>query len=444
MTISELRNSLPDGPIQLSNARVPAALVKIESQAVLVNEDNLALVDIDIKDGLINAISPAGNKLQQTSNQADPITIVDLDQGQVWPCFVDCHTHLDKSHIGARRRNPDGTLDGAIRSEILDQEQKWSDDDLHKRMEFALQCAFAHGTQAIRTHLCSGVSLRDRTWGIFGELRSAWSDRIDLQAVSILDINECSGAEGTQLANFVAERGGVLGCAIIGSHNQKLPALLDHLMSLAAERSLALDFHADENGDPDSGALREIALAALRNRFDGNILVGHCCSLAKQSPDDINSTLDLVAESNLSIVSLPLTNLYLQDRNPGVTPRWRGITCLQEIAQRDIDLAFASDNCRDLFNCFGDYDLHQVFSSAVLTGHLDLDIGRWPASVNRTPAKIMGTKNNSCIAVGSPADLILFAERSFGELLARSAIDRLVLRNGAPIDASPPDFRDLD
>ena len=64
MTISELRTSLPDGPIRLSNAHVPAALVTIESKSVLVNADDLALVDIDIRDGMITTIVPAGDERQ--------------------------------------------------------------------------------------------------------------------------------------------------------------------------------------------------------------------------------------------------------------------------------------------------------------------------------------------------------------------------------------------
>ena len=34
--------------------------------------------------------------------------------------------------------------------------------------------------------------------------------------------------------------------------------------------------------------------------------------------------------------------------------------------------------------------------------------------------------------------------RSFSELLARPQGDRLVIRNGAPIDTTLPDYRDLD
>ena len=55
----------------------------------------------------------------------------------------------------------------------------------------------------------------------------------------------------------------------------------------------------------------------------------------------------------------------------------------------------------------------------------------------------MGVPHAAGIEVSTPADLILFAERSFGELVSRSAADRVVLRNGRPIDARLPDYRDL-
>jgi cytosine deaminase len=44
---------------------------------------------------------------------------------------------------------------------------------------------------------------------------------------------------------------------------------------------------------------------------------GHCCSLAVQDESEADRTMDLVAEAGLTVVSLPLCNLYLQDRNAG-------------------------------------------------------------------------------------------------------------------------------
>ena len=36
---------------------------------------------------------------------------------------------------------------------MADREANWSRDDVAKRMDFALRCAFAQGTGALRTHM---------------------------------------------------------------------------------------------------------------------------------------------------------------------------------------------------------------------------------------------------------------------------------------------------
>ena len=48
------------------------------------------------------------------------------------------------------------------------------------------------------------------------------------------------------------------------------------------------------------------------------------------------------------------------------------------------------------------------------------------------------------IAVGGPADLVLFRARTWTELLSRPQSDRTVLRDGQPIDPTLPDYRELD
>jgi cytosine deaminase len=48
------------------------------------------------------------------------------------------------------------------------------------------------------------------------------------------------------------------------------------------------------------------------------------------------------------------------------------------------------------------------------------------------------------ISEGQPADLILFKARNLNELLSRSQHDRVVLRQGQPIDTTLPDYAELD
>jgi cytosine deaminase len=213
----------------------------------------------------------------------------------------------------------------------------------------------------------------------------------------------------------------------------------------AAERGLDLDFHADETGDPAADALERIADAVLRHGFKGRVLVGHCCSLARQANDVALRTLDKVAEAGIAVVSLPLCNLYLQDRrSDGTTPRWRGVTMLHEMKARGIKVAIASDNTRDPFYAYGDLDMLEVFREATRILHLDHPIADWPAAVTATPAEIMGLAKCGRMRAGGPADFIVFRGRSWTELLARPESDRIVVRNGRPIERSIPDYAELD
>ena len=81
---------------------------------------------------------------------------------------------------------------------------------------------------------------------------------------------------------------------------------------------------------------------------------------------------------------------------------------------------------------------------AVRIAHLDMPYGDWLRTVTQTPAELMGLPNTGKIAVGLPADLILFKARNFSELLSRTQGDRTVLRQGKEIDTTLPDYRELD
>ena len=64
--------------------------------------------------------------------------------------------------------------------------------------------------------------------------------------------------------------------------------------------------------------------------------------------------------------------------------------------------------------------------------------------VTTTPAAILGRPELGQIAVGQPADLILFNARRWSEFLSRPQMDRVVLRRGQAIDRALPDYRELD
>ncbi|MEG4813380.1 cytosine deaminase [Microcoleus sp. K5-D4] len=430
----------------LKNGRVPASLLEMKSiapsastVATTGSKNNFCLVDLEIAAGAIAQIIPTGT--EPLFPIAD-IPVVDLQGGLVWPCFVDMHTHLDKGHIWERSPNPDGTFASAIEAVCADAEKNWNAEDVYRRMQFGLKCSYAHGTKAIRTHIDSAGKQGTVSLEVFEALQAEWGDRLILQAVSLVSLDYYLTPAGEKLADRIAQIGGILGG--VAYMNPDLDKQLDRVFALAKERNLNLDFHTDENDDPDSVTLREVAKTAIRHEFGAQIICGHCCSLAVQPSDLVTETLELVKEANIGIVSLPMCNLYLQDRESQHTPRWRGVTLLHELKAAGIPVAVASDNCRDPFYGFGDHDVLEVFNMAVRIAHLDRPYGDWPCAVTKTPADLMGLPNLGRIAVGLPADLILFKARNFSELLSRAQGDRTVLRQGIKIDTTLPDYRELD
>jgi cytosine deaminase len=421
------------GSLHIASAHVRRCLV----DAALPGDGEQMLVDIAIEGGRIAALRPAGEVAPEPGRE-----IIDQDRGEVWPGLVDLHTHLDKGHTWPRAENPDGTFAAAMAAADADKHANWSQDDVHARFAFGLRCAFAHGTVAIRTHLESQPPHHEICWPVFRSLQKEWAGRIHLQAVGLVPIEDFSQPSGEAFADYVAGHGGVLGAFLYMCPD--LDRLLERMLALAAERGLDMDLHVDESGDPGAVALRHLAAAALRQGFEGHILCGHCCSLAVQDPVETVHTLDLVREAGIAVVSLPMCNLYLQDRVPGRTPRWRGVTLLHEMAARGISVAIASDNCRDPFHAYGDHDMLEVFREAVRIAHLDRPLGTWPQAISRTPAAIMGLPEAGVIRIGAPADLLLFRARSDTELLSRPQSDRIVLRAGCQIDTTAPDYRELD
>ncbi len=416
----------------LKNAHIPLCLIKDNLHLFFhTTRENLCLCDLEISNGKLTQIIPA----------CEDTIGIDLKKGIVLPCFVDIHTHLDKGHIWQRSPNLSGNFKTAL--EIVREDSKrWDEEDLYKRMNFGLECSYSQGSVALRTHLDCHENQADISLKVWQQLREKWRDKITLQVVSLVSLDYFLTPDGEKLADKIAEMGGILGG--VAYMNPEIDTQIERVFELAKERNLALDFHADENGELESICLRKIAEIALKTNFEQNILCGHCCSLAVQPLEKVHEIIKLVKEANIAIVSLPLCNLYLQDREVGKTPFWRGVTRVKELKQAGVKVTFASDNCRDPFFAFGDHDMLEVFRESVRIAHLDTPYEDWIASVSEIPANLMNLPHLGTIALQSTADLIIFKARYFSELLSRTRFgqgcDRILIRNGKIVKNTLPEY----
>ena len=415
----------------LSNARVPADLLERSSSAR--STDPVALL---ITDGQISAIEPQAQ---------GALPVFELDGATVLPAFVDPHTHLDKGDLLAVGLAPARSLFGAIEAVQADY-ARWTTAELAARIDFGLQEAWAHGTRALNSYCDWSDPDSPLAWQALLEARERWRGRIELVLTSLAPVDVLADSDAAErLARHVAQAGGILGLFAYAAPH--IADLLPRAFDLAERFDLRLDFHIDEHLDSSHVHTLPVARLALERAYGARTVCGHACALSRLAPQPLAEVLEAVAASGLSLVSLPLTNLYLQDSSqqaPRHTPRWRGITPVHEARALGIPVAFGSDNHRDCFSPFGDLDPLRTLALAACAAQLDDAVPQWAHAITRTAAGALGLAWDGVLRRGAPADLVLHPGRTSAEVLSRPELGRQVLRAGQRIHAERPDFRSLD
>ena len=372
----------PGGQVVLSNVAVPTDLVGAPERFGGTADGDLLRGDLLVSDGKAEALLAPGTAPSDVSS-------VDCGGAIVLPGLVEAHCHLDKCHTGHRLRFPGGDLLAAIEAQNADK-ANWTAADLRTRTGRGLAELRAAGCRAVRTHVdWPHDPAESRTpppaWAVMGDLAEELAGQIELQRAALVSLDLYGDeAAGEALARRVAQDGGVLGAFVL--HHADRQARLERVFDLAERFGLPLDFHVDEGLDPGLDGLETIAAIVAERGYQGPVACGHALSLATMDGDRLRRSLDLIARANLSIISLPATNLYLQDRRQG-TPMARGITRLGELRSAGICVAVGSDNVCDAFCPVGRHDPLHALSLAALSAHLDAPHGPWLRSVTTDAAR---------------------------------------------------------
>ncbi|QGW84331.1 amidohydrolase family protein [Variovorax paradoxus] len=408
-------------PAFLDNARLPRWLLPADwpqQGGVPV----LARIDLDA--GNVQSVRPASDGMAPSPQGWD------LAGTLVLPGFVDAHTHLDKAFTLPRMKEVRPGLLGAI-DVMLNDRVHWSAADVRERASRGLQWAWECGTTHVRTHVDwwepDAVPL---AWPVMAELAQEWAGKVRLEQVSLIKLPLFEdAAQAMRLAQQVKATGpqAVLG-GFVHSTNWSERALRNLLVSSQA-CDLDVDLHVDEELNPAAVGLQTAARILREIGFEGRVVCGHICALAAQPEAQAFATLDAVARAPITVVSLPATNLLLQDAVTGRTPRMRGITLVKEARERGIPLLFASDNVQDPFCRLGSFDPVEALGTAALVAQLDEPFDNWSQALCRGDWLQRGPATAAPTLVGAKADLVLFTQADRHGWPSRSAA-RLVLRDG--------------
>lgn len=362
--------------------------------------------DMVVSGGYITALTPSESQ----------------EGGLVLPLLADIHTHLDKTFTASRMPGRAGSLFEAI--EMMETDAaRWDEDDLLRRAGRGLSRAYRHGTAMMRSHLDWHRAEVPVAWGVLRKLAEEWDGRIRLQLASLTPLDALADA-GEAIAREVQAAGAVLGAFVY--RNDDLAAKLSRVFDLAEKYDLSLDFHVDEGLEPEARGIDAIIGETVRRDMTGRVLCGHGCALSVRDPSVVCDLLAQAAGAGIGLTVLPGCNGYLQDAAPGRTPRLRGLAPMQEARSAGMSVMIGSDNVRDGFFPYGDYDLFDTFQGAVPAGHLAPE--DWLTAISETPANWMG--GSLRLNEGMVADFIWLDAEDLADAISRSRTTRRIWRNG--------------
>ncbi|WP_295987537.1 amidohydrolase family protein [uncultured Variovorax sp.] len=392
------------------------------------------LAHVAIEAGRVRSVEPAAAFVPL------PPAAWDLGGALALPCFVDAHTHLDKAFTLPRMKEVRPGLLGAIDAMLADRVH-WTPADVRERASRSLQWAWECGTAHLRTHVdWWEPESQPIAWPVMAELAQEWAGRVRLEQVSLIKLPLFEdAAQAMRLAKQVKATGphALLG-GFVHSTNWSEKALRNLLVSAQA-CDLDIDLHVDEELNASAVGLQTTARILREIGYQGRVVCGHICALAVQPESQALATLDEVARAPITVVSLPATNLLLQDAVTGRTPRLRGITLVKEARERGIPLLFASDNVQDPFCRVGSFDPVEALGTAALVAQLDEPFDDWSQALCRSDWLRREAPAAQPTLEGQGADLVLFTQADRHGWPSRTA-GRVVLREGRITQGDPAQF----
>lgn len=380
--------------------------------------------DLTISGGVVTGVFPARTVPPGPGS-------IDVDGYLVTAAAADAHAHLDKAlsldGLASGRSEPGyGDLHRAI--------EQWQlisatadDADYYRRARAAALEMLGNGVTAIRSH----CNLNDGPDPLLG-LRALMRVRDELRQlmdieIAILPAPWSPTADIAQAMSAGADIVG--GCPHLADDPE---AELDRLVELAHRFGVGLDIHADEQLTPDMLSVRSLARHARSRPIPGTVTAGHCVSLGVLAPELLTAVVAELAEAGVGVVTLPITNLYLQGwDHPVGTPR--GLTAVRALLDGGVTLAGGGDNIRDPFNPVGRADPLETASLLVVAGHLTVEESM--TAVSTGGRRVMGLPAAGP-QVGAAADLMVCKGISLRDVVARGPRDRVVVHAGRVVSAS--------
>ncbi len=397
---------------------IPRSLCLIEDFDNLnIDVEDLCSVSINWKDGVVTELKPLKNKDKKAKNI-------------LFPRFVETHSHFDKSFIWEDFPNLKSNYGGAL-SLNLEEHKTRTTDKVLERVEKSLKLAIKNGYRAIRSHIDTYETQSSDIWIELFELQKKFSSELTLQFVSLAPLEFWDTPNGENLAKIFSSNGGILGGVIVPPFNKKdTSQFLSKMLLLARKYNLEIDLHIDES-IIEPGAGIKVLLETIENLKINSIPItcSHLSSLISLSHSEILNLGEKMAENNIKVIALPLTNFWLLNRDNKTTSLKRPVAPIKQLQKSHVDVSLGSDNVQDPWYPFGNFDPFYMLSCSIPM----LQLSPWErmtlSSIFLAPSRLLNLKWDGLIKEGCPADFIILDAQKWADVFS-SNLKRKVFIKG--------------
>src|SRR5215813_7389136 len=367
--------------------------------------------DIAIADGRIAAIGPgiAGDGEN-----------VDVGGRFVSPGLVESHFHLDKALILDRCDPPKDRRAGDHMKRTAAIKHTFTIEDVYARARAVLEQCLLNGVTHMRTQVEVDPNIGLRGYEAIDLLASKYAWAIDLQLCVFLQ-EGWTNSEGGE-ANIVAAL--KRGATVVGGaprYDTDRPGQIRRIFALAQEFNIDIDIHLDGGYTTHDMDIFQVCDLTDKIGWGGRVAIGHGSKYSCLPPAELAALGRRLADSGVAVEVLPATDLFNNGLHMDHSVM-RGVADANALIAEGANCSISTNNVMNPFTPFGDCSLVRIANmyANVLQRGTDRDLADCFAMLTERPARIMRSKDYG-IAVGNPADLVVWNAKTPAEVVATVA-----------------------
>ena len=396
---------------------IPRSLFEIENVDDLnVDNEDLCSVSVSWENGIISDIKSINIKNKKPKNI-------------LFPRFVETHSHLDKSFTWREFPNFKSNYEEAL-SVNLEEHLTRTSKKVLERAEKSLNLALKNGYRAIRSHIDTYDIKRNDIWDELFNLQKKYSSKLKLQFVALAPLEFWNTSNGERLAKKFSSDKGILGGVLVPPFNKtKIKYLLSRILLLADKYKLEIDLHIDESSSDPGAGIKVLLETIDRLNIKVPITCSHLSSILYLKENEIITLGKKIADKDIKVVALPLTNFWLLNRNDKSTSLNRPVAPIKQLQKSLVDVSIGSDNVQDPWYAFGNYDPFYLISCAMPM----LQLSPWErltlSSLFLAPSRLLNLSWDGLVKKGCPADFVIVDAEKWADIFSGN-LKRKVFING--------------